>query len=88
MTRAKKTGLPFDIAESDIVVPKYCPILGIELHIGTRDNRDASPSLDRLKPELGYVRGNIHVISNRANRLKTDGTIEEHQALVRWLLAQ
>ena len=33
---------------------------------------------------LGYVLGNVVVISQRANQLKSDGTLEELIALVEW----
>lgn len=42
-----------------------------------RGGKNNSPSLDRIRNELGYVRGNVIVISNRANRLKSDASIEE-----------
>jgi hypothetical protein len=37
---------------------------------------DGSPSLDRIDPGQGYVPGNVRVISDRANRLKGDRSIE------------
>ena len=33
-----------------------------------------SPSLDRIKPHIGYIRGNVRVISYQANRIKCDCT--------------
>ncbi len=83
--RAVKDGIPFDLTEADIVMPVFCPVLGIKLVIGTKGQTDASPSIDRFVPSLGYVRGNVAVISNRANRLKSDGTLAEHEALVAWM---
>jgi len=85
--RAKRDGIPFDLTEADIVMPVFCPVLGMRLVIGVRGHTDASPSLDRFTPSLGYVRGNVAVISNRANRMKADGSLEEHEALVRWMRA-
>lgn len=77
-SRAKKRGLPFDITYEDVVVPEFCPILGIPLKEKGRPGwSDNSPSLDRIIPEKGYVKGNVRVISNRANRIKIDATIEE-----------
>lgn len=91
--RAKKKGLPFTIGVTDVVVPALCPLLGIPLkhHVGDgKGPRDDTPSLDRLVPRLGYVPGNVWVISNRANRIKADATADE-LALVsrnfRWALA-
>ena len=83
--RACQCGVSFDLTAMDIVIPERCPVLGIELGIGTWGHTDCSPSLDRFDASLGYVRGNVAVISNRANRLKGDGTLAEHEALVRWM---
>lgn len=51
------------------MIPETCPVLGIPLTIGGKRS-PSSPSLDRIDPALGYVPGNIRVISDRANRLK------------------
>lgn len=77
--RAKHAGVPFEITLADIVVPSHCPVLGIALarRLGRKGGGDASPSLDRIKPERGYVVGNIIVVSGRANRIKSNATIEE-----------
>lgn len=72
--RAKKQGLPFNLTEDDFEIPTHCPALGLTLR---RRHRDLSPSLDRLVPELGYVKGNVIVVSNRANRMKNDATVHE-----------
>lgn len=45
----------------------------------------SSPSIDRIIPELGYVRGNIAVISMRANKLKSDATSEELERISAWM---
>jgi hypothetical protein len=78
--RAKKLGLPFNIEPSDIVIPAVCPVLGIPIEATVRGRRGFhpnSPSLDRIVPELGYVKGNVCVISMRANWIKRDATAEE-----------
>jgi hypothetical protein len=86
--RARVAQLPFNLTLEDIVIPKKCPVLGIELKVGRGRLPRNSPSLDRVKPHKGYVKGNVAVISNRANILKKDGTLEEFQALVKWLKKQ
>lgn len=83
--RAKKENLPFNIEVSDIVVPKFCPVLGIELKVSNERNSWASPSLDKTIPELGYVKGNIEVISKRANLLKNNATVEEVEKLLDYM---
>lgn len=78
--RARQGGYPCTITVDDIVIPEYCPLLGIKLHSGRP--LAASPSLDKIKPELGYVPGNVWVISHRANALKGDASLEELKMLV------
>ena len=83
--RALSQGIPFDIDYTDISIPEYCPLLGIKLnkHIGEGKLHDNSPSLDKIIPELGYTKGNVWIISNKANRMKSNATIEELELLVR-----
>lgn len=75
--RAEAQGLPFNIERTDIVVPEFCPILGIELRPGAGKVEDHSPTLDRIIPSKGYVKGNVVVISMRANRLKSNANVDE-----------
>ena len=77
--RAKLKGLDFDIEVEDIPeIPNYCPVLGIEIKSNTTNAPlDSSPSIDRIDSSKGYIKGNIRIISNRANRIKSDATIEE-----------
>jgi hypothetical protein len=85
--RAASAGVPITISLSDIVVPDVCPVLGIPLMraAGSVCGTDNSPSLDRIVPELGYVPGNIAVISSRANMIKSTGTAEEHRKVADWI---
>lgn len=83
--RAKVKLINFNLEISDIRIPKVCPVLGIELSFTNNHHNDSSPSVDRLIPALGYVKGNIQIISNRANRLKNNGTIEEHKKLIEYM---
>jgi hypothetical protein len=82
--RAKKRKIPFDLVESDIIIPSVCPVLGIPMKMGKK-NSNNSPSLDRRIPLLGYVRGNISVISNRANTLKRDATVNEIERVLEYM---
>lgn len=83
--RAKRAGIPFNITEADIAIPKYCPVFGIKLELGNRKAHANSPSIDRFIPELGYVKGNITIISHRANMLKSNATAAELRAVADWL---
>lgn len=64
-------------------MPESCPVLGIPMFSGTDGIQcDNSPTLDRIIPELGYVRGNVIVVSAKANRIKNDATITEIQQVL------
>ena len=83
--RASAQGVPFMITLEDISVPSRCPALGIPLSIGDGRIHAGSPSLDRLRPDLGYVPGNVVVISDLANRIKQKGTSVEVRAVGEWM---
>lgn len=86
--RAKKKGLEFNLEIGDLPIPEFCPVLGMRLVIGlgveyrTEPN---APSVDRFDNAKGYVKGNVRVISNRANMLKKDATLQEMEALVSYM---
>lgn len=81
-SRAKTKDLPFDIDGEYLrsIAPSHCPVLGMPLewslqrHSGHMPN---SPSLDRIVPERGYVKGNVWIISYRANQIKSDASHDE-----------
>ena len=84
-TRAKKHGLVFDLDLSDISIPEKCPVLGIPLfRIGAKQSPN-SPSIDRVDPLKGYVKSNVQVISWRANKLKSDASVDEIQKIAEWV---
>jgi hypothetical protein len=83
--RAKRLGLAFDLCKEDIVAPEKCPVLGIILSRGVGGFSPTSPSVDRVDSAQGYTKDNIRVISWRANRLKSDATIEELEAILAYM---
>jgi hypothetical protein len=84
--RAKKAGRDCTISIKDIIIPTHCPLLGIEIIPGaTREQLPQAPSLDRIDSSLGYVPGNVWVISHRANRIKADATIDELELVLEGL---
>ena len=83
-TRAAKKGMAFDITCADIDFPILCPVLGIPMVRSGLPRADTAPSLDRIDTTKGYVRGNVVVISWRANRIKSDATLDELEAIVRF----
>ena len=75
--RASKKGYEFNLEINDIIIPDTCPLLGCKLEMGTKDDYAHSPSLDRIDPTKGYVKGNIWVISTRANTVKSNLHLSE-----------
>ncbi len=75
--RAKKNGIPFNITEEDIKIPEVCPIFNKPFIYSVSGRQDFTPSLDRIDNTKGYVKGNIIVISWKANNLKSNATSEE-----------
>lgn len=89
--RAKKANVPFSITRQDLIdmfpADNLCPVLKIPFVWGTKNNKELSPSLDRMIPELGYVKGNIKFISYKANRIKNDSTVEILENLIKYMKA-
>jgi hypothetical protein len=83
--RAKREGRLCTINAADILVPEFCPVLGIKLQAGLGTPIDSSPSVDRFYNDEGYTSENIRVISHRANQLKRDATIDELQRVVAYM---
>ena len=81
--RAKKLGIPFDLVLEDIVIPEKCPLLGIPLKFNKGKTADDSPTVDRIIPESGYTKKNIHIISYRANRIKNNSTLDEFETIAK-----
>ena len=77
------TKYEWNIEFEDIEWPRYCPILGLELlYLSPWDRKqEASVSFDRIDNTKGYVKGNVQIVSWRANRIKNDGTTEEHRLI-------
>lgn len=85
--RAKDSHIPYALHPQDITIPKVCPIFGLELKRNKDNFGECSPSLDRMNSKLGYVPGNVAVISWKANRIKNDGTATEHEKIATWMKA-
>lgn len=82
---AKKRGLLFSLTEQDLgtLLHERCPVCGVLYEHGT--DRSKWRSFDRLDNDRGYVVGNVVALCYRCNRMKNDGTAEEHRRLADWL---
>lgn len=88
--RAKKRNILFDIDKEYLksIYPKNnrCPILDIDFQLGflneIKKNKDYAPSLDRIIPDKGYVKGNLVIVSFIANRVKNNVSVETLEKIV------
>lgn len=87
-SRARKKGFEHNIDIDDIFIPKVCPLLGIPLFQGKDCVIPNSPTLDRIDSSKGYVKGNVWVISYKANTIKNNATVEELEQIARKLRAK
>ena len=88
--RAKKynaisAGIEWDIDFGDLEFPVTCPVLGIEIDYWADTRQENSVSFDRIDSTKGYVKGNVLIMSWRANRIKNDGTAEEHKKIYEFM---
>jgi hypothetical protein len=93
--RSKSKNLPFDLTFDYLIsiTTDECPVFKTPFKWGTNRGHKGcapnnSPSLDKIIPELGYVQGNVAFISRRANKMKDDGTMQEHYAIADWIWEQ
>lgn len=84
-SRASSKGIEFTITIDDVIVPDICPALGIPIVMSYDAHSPNSPSLDRIDNTLGYIKGNVRVISRRANTIKNDATLEELRSIVKYV---
>jgi len=88
-TRARTKNIPFDLdlAYLNSIATDVCPVFGTEFVWGRQQGprHRYTPSLDRVVPELGYVKGNVVFISMWANVIKADATEKELYAVADWL---
>ncbi len=81
---ARKRGIDFSLTESDILhmdLPIRCPIFDIPLVYNRGKACPNSFSVDRIDPNIGYTPDNIWVISWKANRMKSDASLEDLKKL-------
>lgn len=81
-SRCIEQNIDFDLEIEDINIPEKCPVFGVEFIEG---DVDYSASIDRIDPTKGYVKNNMQVLSNKANRMKSNATKEELLLFTKWI---
>lgn len=90
--RSKRDGVPFSLTKEYLlsIATDKCPIFHTPFEwgvsrLGAGHSKPNGPTLDRVEPHLGYVEGNVAFISVRANRLKDNGTMQDHYDIADWI---
>lgn len=82
---ARHSGVEFSITAADLDWPTHCPVTGVELYYGgdtgRRGARADAASIDRIDNGLGYVPGNVVIVSYWVNARKGDASPEQLQAI-------
>ena len=85
--RAKTKGWEHNLTIEHLksIWPTRCPVFGIELSVSRDVAHDASPTIDRLDSNKGYIIGNVNIISYKANVIKNNGTADEHRLIAEYI---
>lgn len=86
--RAGKKGVPFNLTREYIesILTTHCPVFNTPFQYGGNGKiKPESPALDRIVPSLGYVEGNVHIISVKANNIKSAYSAQEVMTVAKWL---
>jgi len=82
--RCTQDKIQFDLAFEEIYWPVNCPVLGMPLDYYSKNGPNVA-TFDRIDPKLPYVKGNVNIISFRANTIKSDGTVEDLEKVINYL---
>lgn len=88
--RAKDKGIPFDVTPDylESIWTGVCPVFGSDVELNVDKGSHKAVEVDRIDPRKGYVKGNVAWLSARANRIKSDASLEELERIVEWLKSQ
>jgi hypothetical protein len=87
-SRAVKNNIPFNLTLEDIQIPEFCPVFSFPLVVNEKVHKYNSLSVDRIDPDLGYVKGNVQIISYLANTMKQNATKEQLLMFAKWVQEQ
>lgn len=87
--RSRKLGIPFNVTLEELLpLPTHCPDLGLELvYFSKKGYVPCRATVDKIVPGLGYVPGNVRIISHQANVMKQDASLDQLKHIARQWLA-
>lgn len=80
--RAKELGISFNLSLDDVIIPEKCPVFGNAFIRGNckgtkHGGNPRSPTIDRIVPTKGYIKGNVCIVSMKANDIKETSSLKE-----------
>lgn len=88
--RSRRNGYESDLELTDLPeLTDTCPVLGTPYSKGSLKNKDFSPSVDKKNPNLPYLKkfkDNLVFISHKANRIKSNASIEDVKNVLEYML--
>lgn len=75
--RSKRKNIPFNLTESDLIIPNQCPFLETPFILGKKFNYQYTYSLDRIDNNKGYIKGNVQILTMKANNMKNSASLNE-----------
>jgi len=79
---AKQNKVKFSLSVEDIVLPDVCPVYKVPF---IYKHSLWTYSFDRVDNSKGYIKGNVRVISRKANRQKSDMSIEDLERIINYM---
>lgn len=90
--RARKKHIPCTLPLSDVErllsETTVCPIFGFPLKHNKEHADFDSPACDRIDPTKGYELGNVQIIANLANQIKSNATADQVLAVGHYMKKQ
>jgi hypothetical protein len=87
--RAKQLNIPFDLDIDYLasIVTENCPVDGLPMDwamnlVRNGKPTDRSPSIDRIIPALGYIKGNVKFIAHKWNTWKSDMLLRDLELII------
>jgi hypothetical protein len=87
--RSTKKNLPYNLDTEYLrsIFPKdfMCPILKYKMVVNDIVVGKLSPTLDRINPRLGYVKGNVEFVCMLANHMMSNASGKDLSRFSKWI---
>jgi hypothetical protein len=85
---AQNLGLPFTIKRDHIPLPAKCPVFGDTLELSRPKRHPRTPVAIMVDPSLGFVPGNVRIVSYRAAEIRGEVTPADLRAVAEFLIKE